>query len=696
MKRYFVALLCIFIYTTSQAQDTIKTYDEFFLANMQKTEGVFPTYILDNDIYIEIPNLYIDREIEIFAQIDRGFDLLNRHIDGLGVVRITMTKDEAIHFQQPFYAERILDNNHQYHTAFSLSNVEPKGRAYPIVAYSKEKGFIINITDDLLNGDDWFHYDYQFIRSLNQPLSKVINIHPEKESVSFTIRRYHDAESERYVFSSSNVILPSGCMPLDITCTLRLLPDKEDKLRLSDYRIPFKSLKFKDYSQDPYNMVEDSLILRWDFSKPITFYVDSLFPKEYLQAVKEGVLIWNKAFVKAGIDTPLKVKYVDKETVSGAQQALISYDLKMPGVRSNITYHPRTGEILTCRINLGHGFINELLTNYLLTCGASDLRIRKDIYSKEVEKELLSYKIAQEMGFVLGLNKNLLEDTCGNKLLLSKACYNAIYFGYKSIKGDNNCYKEREILGDWIDRLPANSIFHTTNGNPKWQVISDIDYDSKMLNLQSVVSGLGIDIYKGRGRDNNRTLINLYNRSIKLYASYLKEIAASVGSNQPGYIQLQAMSLIDKYLFNSDNIMESTYMKEELLVNKNNLLFLELKTFFLQLTSKETINALQLQGLKNDYGYCDVDFFQNIYNGLFNNFDQCIEVSNHQMDLQLLFIDSWTNNIQKNDKQSDYVQLSSVKLEELYNKLKELSTSHPQGDVRKMYRLLRKRISTVI
>lgn len=148
-----------------------------------------------------------------------------------------------------------------------------------------------------------------------------------------TIRRYHGAESERYMFSSSTVILPDGSMPLEVTCVIRLLPRKRDRIRLADYRIPYQTLRFKDYSQDPYCMAEDSLILRWDMSKTLTFYVDTLFPKEYFQAVKEGVSAWNTAFRKAGIHDALQVKYANKKIIPAEQRAFISYDLKMPGIK---------------------------------------------------------------------------------------------------------------------------------------------------------------------------------------------------------------------------------------------------------------------------------------------------------------------------------------------------------------------------
>lgn len=47
---------------------------------MDKIDGVFPVYVAEKEIYLEIPEKYIGREIEVSGQIDRGFDLLNRRL----------------------------------------------------------------------------------------------------------------------------------------------------------------------------------------------------------------------------------------------------------------------------------------------------------------------------------------------------------------------------------------------------------------------------------------------------------------------------------------------------------------------------------------------------------------------------------------------------------------------------------------
>ena len=75
-KRKYVIIILLCMAAWLQAQDSVKAFDEFFVTGMKKIEGVFPVYVAEKEVYLEIPREYIGREIEVRGQIDRGFDLL--------------------------------------------------------------------------------------------------------------------------------------------------------------------------------------------------------------------------------------------------------------------------------------------------------------------------------------------------------------------------------------------------------------------------------------------------------------------------------------------------------------------------------------------------------------------------------------------------------------------------------------------
>ena len=109
--------------------------------------------------------------------------------------------------------------------------------------------------------------------------------------------------------------------------------------------------------------------------------------------------------------------------------------------------------------------------------------------------------------------------------------------------------------------------------------------------------------------------------------------------------------------------------------------------------SVKTISALRLQALQSDgKGYGDIDFFQDLYKGLFNDFDPQSAVSYEQMDIQLICLEAWLEIIQKNAEHNSTVKRLKDELHSLYDRLEKLSTTHSQVEVRDMYMLFLRRM----
>ena len=192
--------------------------------------------------------------------------------------------------------------------------------------------------------------------------------------------------------------------------------------------------------------------------------------------------------------------------------------MRIPGIKSDFICHPRTGEILSCRLNIGHGFLKGKLDDYLLSCGASDSRILADRYSKEVEKELLQNEITEEIGYLLGLRRSLSKSSCGKTLKVGDDDCRTIYFGYHPFKGDQNCYDEREKLRQWIEHnLPDHIRLFQPSGKENSNSSFPEDYAVKISDLQTVVSRLDKIVYKGKKYDKGSSLTDIYRKAIRLF-----------------------------------------------------------------------------------------------------------------------------------------------------------------------------------
>ena len=398
-----------------------KPFAEFFSENMKKTDGAFPVYQEGNRVYMEFPRKWNGREIEVSGQIDRGFGMINRSVKSLGVVRLAIPDSMSVEFLQPFYAERIMDRKSTYWDAFRASNVPVAGVEYPAVAISKVGNPIIDITDVVKGEKEWVSYSqYSEVRSLDPDMSRLNSVQtflpvkgnvPDREGVELKLVRYHEAESEQYAYNSMAIILPNGSKPLYLSICIRLLPEEDMPIRLATEGLDIQTIHFKDYSQNPYTVVDDSLVMRLHPNNACTVYVDSLVPNSYKAALQKGILSWNESLAKANVKLRIHLNSIKPGIDAASVPFLVSYDMGKVGVSSQKTVHPRTGEILSFRMNIGHDF-------------------KKPLSPVELQK-----LIHQEFGQVLGLSK-VSDDAAQLKAL------SYLYSAQKS----RQVYQDREII----------------------------------------------------------------------------------------------------------------------------------------------------------------------------------------------------------------------------------------------------------
>jgi len=156
------------------------------------------------------------------------------------------------------------------------------------------------------------------------------------------------------------------------------IPDSNGyKPRLADERVGYFTTTFRDLSQFQEEKKWVRYINRWHLEKrdpklrlsppkePVIFYIESTVPVRYRRAVRDGVLVWNKAFEKVGISDAIEVRQQDQS--SGAYMELDPEDVRYNFVRwlandigtaiGPSRVHPLTGQILDADIILTDGWI---------------------------------------------------------------------------------------------------------------------------------------------------------------------------------------------------------------------------------------------------------------------------------------------------------------------------------------------------
>jgi hypothetical protein len=102
--------------------------------------------------------------------------------------------------------------------------------------------------------------------------------------------------------------------------SLSTLPETNYKPRLGDDRVGHFLTMYQDYTSVLRDTPYTRYINRWHLEKaearfklsrprkPIVFWLENTVPVEYREAVKEGVLLWNKAFERIGFKDAILVK----------------------------------------------------------------------------------------------------------------------------------------------------------------------------------------------------------------------------------------------------------------------------------------------------------------------------------------------------------------------------------------------------
>ena len=165
---------------------------------------------------------------------------------------------------------------------------------------------------------------------------------------------------------STPAALPDGrSLFLTYTYTLAPLPAEPMRPRPADQRVGHFTTAFWDFANTEKGDARTHYVERWRLEKkdalaqvsepkePILVWMDKNIPEQYREAVKSGILEWNKAFEKAGFRNAIEVRQqpADAEwsTLEGTRHLAVRWFAQQgPGATAvgPSVSDPRTGEIL--------------------------------------------------------------------------------------------------------------------------------------------------------------------------------------------------------------------------------------------------------------------------------------------------------------------------------------------------------------
>lgn len=160
-------------------------------------------------------------------------------------------------------------------------------------------------------------------------------------------------------------------VPFAVSYNLSSLPETSYKPRLSDPRVGYFLVNYEDVTDNSKYDRNVNFIQRWHLEKadpnaplsppkkPITFYMDNGIPKEYRDAVRKGLLMYNKAFEKVGIKDAIVVEQMPDDAdwdIADVRYNIIRWTEGQPFAIALFRAHPVTGQILNAAINMDGTF----------------------------------------------------------------------------------------------------------------------------------------------------------------------------------------------------------------------------------------------------------------------------------------------------------------------------------------------------
>ncbi len=379
-------------------KDGLEAFDEV-VKNTQKLEGLFTIYRhkQKNKIYLELKPQQLNKNYLATATLESG-------IGEAGIYSGMPLQDFLFYFQR-------VNNNLNFvvrNVNFRTREGDPQGRSLlrsfsDSVLYSidiksihpRRQSILIDLSKLLLTDLAGLSSHLGLPTSADNSYFGEAKVFPQNIEIESVFNFSHS--SSRKEEKSEYIALPdSRGFTLRVHYSLSQLPDSNYRPRLADDRVGYFITAYQDLSSDERKQPFVRYINRWHLEKqdpnasislpkkPIVFWIDNAVPFEYRDAIKEGVLMWNKAFAKAGFKDAIQVRQMpDRQQWDPADiryntirwiHTLDGYFAMGPS-----RVNPLTGEILNASILVDASFIRALKNEYRQIIQPSEFKNRTSL-----------------------------------------------------------------------------------------------------------------------------------------------------------------------------------------------------------------------------------------------------------------------------------------------------------------------------
>lgn len=415
---------------STASKSDITAYNDFIKGAVTK-DGLFKIHTIKEKIYFEIPNEVLGKDLLIVNKISS----VPAQINNAGINKGINYENKLIRFYKDEKNNKVwaktfdpkISVNKKDNIALSVRDNYGESiiEGFEIKTYGKDSAVVVQVNNVFNGTSKSFNNLFDNIGMGGSVRTKDSYI---EEVKSFPQNVVIKSQLTTQV-SEGKTTAEKADLTVGTTTNIVLLPEPMVG-RFSDDRVGYFTTP-KVYFSDKQQRVDNKeLITRWRLEpkeqevgkylsgqlvepkKPIVYYIDPATPKQWQQAIIDGVHDWNKAFEKAGFKNVISAILPDPEDkefdVDDVRYSVITYAASsMANAMGPSVVDPRTGEILESDIIWWHNVMTLLHSWMRVQTGIIDPEARGNIFPDAKMANAIRFVSSHEVGHTFGLKHNM-------------------------------------------------------------------------------------------------------------------------------------------------------------------------------------------------------------------------------------------------------------------------------------------------
>ena len=415
---------------STASKSDITAYNDFIKGAVTK-DGLFKIHTIKEKIYFEIPNEVLGKDLLIVNKISS----VPAQINNAGINKGMNYENKLIRFYKDEKNNKVwaktfdpkISVNKKDNIAFSVRDNYGESiiEGFEIKTYGKDSAVVVQVNNVFNGTSKSFNNLFDNIGMGGSVRTKDSYI---EEVKSFPQNVVIKSQLTTQI-SEGKTTAEKADLTVGTTTNIVLLPEPMVG-RFSDDRVGYFTTP-KIYFSDKQQRVDNKeLITRWRLEpkeqevgkylsgqlvepkKPIVYYIDPATPKQWQQAIIDGVHDWNKAFEKAGFKNVISARLPDPEDkefdVDDVRYSVITYAASsMANAMGPSVVDPRTGEILESDIIWWHNVMTLLQSWMRVQTGIIDPEARGNVFPDAKMANAIRFVSSHEVGHTFGLKHNM-------------------------------------------------------------------------------------------------------------------------------------------------------------------------------------------------------------------------------------------------------------------------------------------------